>query len=346
MSNFWLKTAGEAIGSAVICGLVSGFIFKVLGDLISASLPQAFVWGAMAVSAGIGGLFSIMDIFKRRKLYLIATHFERGNEAYGKQEYDLAIDCYSQAIRFRPKFAEAYFNQAVARKMKGEYDSAIKDHSEAIRLRPDFALGFYNRGLTYGRKGDYDLELADINEAIRLNPKDPDYYRDRGICYACKQDFDNAIADFTKALRLVPSEPTILRLRAWAYWEKQQNREAIADLTEAVRDATFADAANFLAWLLATCPEDDLRDGRTAVELARKACEVTNWKDANYLGTLAAANAECGEFKEAVEWQKKAIELYPKQKQVEKGQERLRFYEEEKPWRVSGPDDATEPLKR
>ena len=55
-----------------------------------------------------------------------------------------------------------------------------------------------------------------------------------------------------------------------------------------------SDARNDLAWLCATCPDAELRDGKTAVEHAHTACRLTDWKDPWYFGTLAAAYAECG----------------------------------------------------
>jgi hypothetical protein len=53
-----------------------------------------------------------------------------------------------------------------------------------------------------------------------------------------------------------------------------------------------------------------------------------------YLGTLAAAKAESGNFKEAIKWQKKVIELVLDNKELtEKARQQLKLYEEDKPYR-------------
>ena len=62
---------------------------------------------------------------------------------------------------------------------------------------------------------------------------------------------------------------------------------------------------------------------------------MTEWKQASYLGTLAAAHAEAGDFDEAVKWQKNALESsdeLPKE-EVEKMRSRLKLYEAGKPYR-------------
>jgi hypothetical protein len=64
-----------------------------------------------------------------------------------------------------------------------------------------------------------------------------------------------------------------------------------------------------LAWNLATGPEN-LRDGKRAITHAKKACELTDYRNPGALETLAAAHAEAGNFKEAVRWQKEAIQIY------------------------------------
>jgi Zn-dependent protease len=83
---------------------------------------------------------------------------------------------------------------------------------------------------------------------------------------------------------------------------------AIEDYREALRlQPKLASAHNNLAWLLAVCPVDALRNGQEAVEHATWACKATGWRTPNCLGTLAAACAEVGDFGDAVRWQQRAL---------------------------------------
>jgi tetratricopeptide (TPR) repeat protein len=74
---------------------------------------------------------------------------------------------------------------------------------------------------------------------------------------------------------------------------------------------------NQLAWLLATSPSDEVRDGERAAALATSACELTKYQDAGLIETLAAAHAECGDFEQAVRSAEQALALVTDQGDAE-----------------------------
>jgi hypothetical protein len=65
-------------------------------------------------------------------------------------------------------------------------------------------------------------------------------------------------------------------------------------------------ALNNLAWSLAANPRQELRNGREAVQFASRAVELTGQQRSVFIGTLAAAYAEDGQFAKAIEMAKKA----------------------------------------
>ena len=227
-------------------------------------------------------------------------------------------DC-NEAIRCWPNWAMGYYKRGIARRESGEYDKAITDFSQAIRLDPNYANARFDRGVAWRQRvrtsrknSDYDNAVADYTEAIRLKPGWGTAYRERGILWAAKGDHDRAIDDLGQAIRLEPNSSLGYTFRGLVLWKSLGKFErAIADLSEAKRLAPErATSYSFLAQLLSTCADSQFRDAQQAIELATKACELSDWKDAKHLGTLAAAYAEAGDYDKAVRWQTKADNLY------------------------------------
>ena len=94
---------------------------------------------------------------------------------------------------------------------------------------------------------------------------------------------------------------------------------------------------NNAAWFLATSPDDRQRDGKRAVEMGERACDLTRWETPVLMGTLAAAYAEAGRFEEAVAMAEKARDQARAQKEEEvaaRNEELLKLYRAGKPYRT------------
>src|SRR5207253_1344886 len=96
---------------------------------------------------------------------------------------------------------------------------------------------------------------------------------------------------------------------------------------------SFVKAYASLVSLRATCRDEQFRDGKSALEFAKKAVELDGGKTADAPAALAAAYAELGDFEQAVHWQTKALELIKQEKNKSQANDRLQLYRSGKPYR-------------
>lgn len=251
-----------------------------------------------------------------------------------KGEFENAIGDFNEAIRLAPNHSAAFLNRGVCWTRSGEFDNAIADDTEAIRLYPEDAMAYSNRAEGWVRKAKYDKAIADATEAIRLSPKFSEAYRNRGFAAAGEKQFAKALSDYDEALKLDGKRASAMALRGAAFAGSGDYARALEDFEKALS----LDASDEYVWFAvaqfyATCPDAKYRNGQRAVEYAKKACETTNWKSADFLDTLAAACAETGDFKKAVEWQTKAVER-ASEKQLDDFQARLDLFKSRKPYRM------------
>lgn len=268
----------------------------------------------------------------------------RGAAWREKKEFDIALADFNEAIRLDPASGSAYRGRALTWEMKKEFDKAISDHTESLRLDAKSASAYYSRGWNRFQMKEDEQAMADFNEALKIKPRFVRPLMFRGYVWERRDDHDRAIADFSEALRLEPGAGNVRFSRGWNLFEKTEYEQALADFEEAARqDPGNLRAADYrrrcwselgqfgkviadyeallranpkdvsarerLARLRATCPIPEFRNGRQAVELARKACEMTQYKSAPVLDTLAAAYAEAGQFDQAANWQNQALAL-------------------------------------
>lgn len=119
-------------------------------------------------------------------------------------------------------------------------------------------------------------------------------------------------------------------------------REAVADFDGAMRLRPDADTASSEALLLATCEDDAVRNGKRAVELAERAESLAGGPTSLVLIALAAAHAEAGNFRRAVQYQSQAIgTVSDDEKPLQ--QERLRLFKARKPLRLKAGFSGTAP---
>ncbi len=200
-------------------------------------------------------------------------------------------------------------------------------------------VAHYNLGVTLFQKGMVDEASTHFRSALQIKPDYVEACNDLAIALRQKGSVDEAIVLYQKALQLQPDYAEAHYNLAIALQQKGRTDEAIAHYQKALQiKADYAKAQNNLAWVLATCPQAALRNGKKAVELAERAKALTGGEDPIILHTLAAACAEAGRFSEAVETAQQALRLAEAQsnpKLAGKLQSELILYQAGSPYHLS-----------
>jgi tetratricopeptide (TPR) repeat protein len=237
---------------------------------------------------------------------------------------------YTEYLRADPKSIWALTNRAIVWREGKQWDQALAELSEAIRLDPKHPWLRRDRGSIYLAKGNASRGLEDISEAIRLAPRGAFLYTQRGDLLRVLGEYEAALDDFERGIKLQPQSAWNYLGRGQVWLAKGELGAALRDFEEAVRcDGKNDRALSARAWLLATAPDEKIRDGKRALADARRAAELTNWTNGIVLDTLAAAYAEVGEFDKAVTWQENALALEP---ELPEAKARLELYRTKMPF--------------
>jgi len=324
---------------------------------------KRFALSALLVVALLGASHAVI---KRDPMDVL----RESQEAFEKRDFDRAATLLTEAIEANPKLTPAFVLRGLANASRNKFDEAVADYTKAAELAPDDERPRLLRAAVHQFRKEFDKAIADIDFALKKDPKNSELLSTRGVCRAQKGDDDGALNDFDAAVKADPKNVHGLQLRGSAYSEKGEKdkalgdfkdaialdpnnaatylyrahlylveadpESALADLEEVMRRAPdFPGAANDYAWTLATNPKDSVRNGRKAIEFAKKACHETDYKHAPTVDTLAAAHAESGDWDGALKWQQEALTLAEKTHpdDVKGMKERLALFKEKKAFR-------------
>ncbi len=172
--------------------------------------------------------------------------------------------------------------------MLGKNEEAQKGRRSSVGQAAGYARGLHLRAMLAASNGDIGRALADYEELLKLAPDNTMLLAQMGLLHSAAKQPRKAIERYTAALEKMKDKDdkesekekySLLRSRGDAYLGVGKHAEAIADFEVAIKiKPRDSGLLNNLAWVLATSPDDKLRDGKRAIELAKGACEKRNTK--------------------------------------------------------------------
>lgn len=224
----------------------------------------------------------------------------------------------------------------------GVFNAPEKLFRDTIAKNPADSDAYNQLGIILAGRRNYAAAMTNFVLAAKTDPNSCDAQMDLGHALMLQGKFAEAETQYLTALKLRPTAPQTHKLYAELLQRQGRNAEALYHLRMAAifepdektyvtlasleyaagyphdavnhlrRAVTLTkDAAvlNNLAWILATCADDSVRNGSESIQYAEQACDLTGYKQPGMLGTLAAAYAETGRFPEAIATAEKAVNI-------------------------------------
>ncbi|MDB4491544.1 ASPIC/UnbV domain-containing protein [bacterium] len=247
--------------------------------------------------------------------------------------------------KYRPKefsniaLADRLFVAATLLRAQGETKGAIGTYEDALKLNPSDQRIRKDLADLYEKQGQAGKTISELKQLLVANPTDQKLAAKLAMMLVRTNQSKEALRLLEP---LVKAQANNVPLRFYHGVAQQRTGNFSGAMTSFEHahklDPSHALSTNSLAWIGATHPKVQYRNGKRAVKLAQQLCERTQYRNPSFLMTLAAAQAEVGSFPTAAKTIQKAIQVMQLAKQkrpadIKVLETRLKLYQSGKHFR-------------
>ena len=279
----------------------------------------------------------ITDLVKTAVVYEI-----RGTHAMDDRRWREAVALFREGLKVAPRDATLHQNLGTALYLSGDPQAAQAEFEAAVRLLPGYARALFSLGLLMEERGRDQEALDHFSRAVASDPTMVPARSSLADALRRSGKLEASISEYAEIVKLDPSASQARFGRAMALVRLRRFAEARAVLEEATRlHPDQPGLAHALARLLASAPDDAVRDGARALTMVQS-LEKTTAPSVALVETAAMALAENRRFADAVARQRQAIAMAIEARRSDLAarlSENLRRYESAMPSRTPWADD-------
>jgi tetratricopeptide (TPR) repeat protein len=257
--------------------------------------------GPVGVRVGDPLVDGLQELIRGERLHLI-----RGRMAFDVLRYSEAADEFRKAVAANPASIPARVNLGSTLIQLGDFKGAIEQYQESIRISPTNTAAHFNLGMLLSKQNQHDGAILHFQSVLGLNPRDGEarFLLAQELLKSGRSE--EALAEFKRVVESNPDNEDALLDEVKLLFARKQYKNAVEQVDKSY--ALFPQkgrTAALLAYLLASNPQYDLRNGKRALALAKLVYESTG--SVNHGAIVAMALAELGRCSEAAEWQRQMI---------------------------------------
>lgn len=241
---------------------------------------------------------------------LSMIHVNAGRALFALQRTDEAIGYYNKALKLDPKDFKAHNNLGVALVVVGKTNEALAAFDNAVRLSPTDETFFENLARLLVESGEKGKAIALTQKRFERYPPNSIARSRLGQLLFEEGRLDEALVQYREAVRMSPNFVEARFGLAEILARLNQKTAAVQEWRTilAQQPGSVQVMAN-LAWAMATDHNPQVRNGKEAVILAERLCNMGARNNPRFLDLLAAAYAEAGRFPEAIKTAEEAVSL-------------------------------------
>ena len=240
----------------------------------------------------------------------LGSYLNRGRALQGLGRFDEAVAAYQEAIARYPYSDAALMNLSTVYFQQQDWTNAVHAAQAALAIEPENIIARFNLALSLERAGRQEEALEQFGQILLRRPDHHPARLKLGMLLAFQGKQAQAMEQFRYILAR-QDDPSAHAELARGLLKVGDATAAVQHLEQALQQHSpvWADIAGRLAWLRATHPSPQVRDGQQAMVLAQEACNLTGNQSPALIQTLAAAQAETGDFEQAVASAQRAGDL-------------------------------------
>ncbi len=222
----------------------------------------------------------------------------------------------------------------------GTFKSEFTLWQNCVKHNPGSWMAHSNLGTALLRQGNADGAVAHYQKSLELRPEEPSTHVELASALQLKGRLDEAAGHYETVLKIKPDYGLAHINYAILLMKMGRGGDAVAHIKRALVLPMVEkrwEGLVALAWVLGTSPDISMRNGEVAVKLAQQANRFSNFVNPEVLQILAAAYAEAGQFKDAVETAQKALSLARHQVLADEIRSQLALYLKDEPFRNPDP---------
>lgn len=175
------------------------------------------------------------EVFERRFPSLPFFPNLKGVIHSAQGQLDAALQCYDNAIRISPGFADAHNNRGNALKRLGRVEEAVPCYQDALKFNPNYVEAHNNLGDALAALKTLNEAIDCYRKAIALNSKFAPAYYGLGTAQLQLGQLDDAIESFKRSLQIFPNYAEAISNLGKTYFDKGMFDESTTCYLKALR---------------------------------------------------------------------------------------------------------------